>query len=96
MTFSNLNFGIRGVVVTEAGSYLRLIDSCITQLKAQGTSRTCDESKEEEATLTLTLNQAIGGVATFTDLSINVAQPAYRLLYSTGLLGSIQVPGSPC
>ena len=33
---------------TEAGSYLRLIDSCITQLKAQGPSRTCHESKEEE------------------------------------------------
>ena len=37
------------VVVTEAGSYLRLIDSCITQLKAQGPSRTCNESKEEDA-----------------------------------------------
>ena len=36
------------LVVTEAGSYLRLIDSCITQLKAQGPSRTCNESKEEE------------------------------------------------
>ena len=32
---------------TEAGSYLRLIDSCITQLKAQGPSRTCNDSKEE-------------------------------------------------
>ena len=32
----------------EAGSYLRLIDPCITQLKAQGRSRTCNESKEEE------------------------------------------------
>ena len=32
----------------EAGSYLRLIDSCITQLKAQRPSRTCTESKEEE------------------------------------------------
>ena len=32
---------------SEAGSYLRLIDSCITQLKAQGPSRTCNESKEE-------------------------------------------------
>ena len=30
------------------GSYLRLIDSCITQLKAQGPSRTCNESQEEE------------------------------------------------
>ena len=33
---------------TEAGSYLRLIDSCITQLQAQGPSGTCNESKEEE------------------------------------------------
>ena len=32
---------------TEAGSYLRLIDSRITQIKAQGPSRTCNESKEE-------------------------------------------------
>ena len=28
------------------GGQLRLIDSCITQLKAQGPSRTCNESKE--------------------------------------------------
>ena len=27
---------------------MRLIDSCVTQLKAQGPSRTCNESKEEE------------------------------------------------
>ena len=27
---------------------MRLIDSCITQLKVQGPSRTCNESKEEE------------------------------------------------
>ena len=33
---------------SEAGSYLRLLDSCITQLKAQGPFRTCNESKEEE------------------------------------------------
>ena len=35
----------------ETGSYLRRIDSCITQLKAQGPSRTCDENKEEEEAL---------------------------------------------
>jgi len=29
---------------SEAGSYLRLIDSCITQLKAQGPARTCNET----------------------------------------------------
>jgi len=33
---------------SEEGSYLRLTDVCITQLKAQGPSRTCNESKEEE------------------------------------------------
>ena len=33
---------------SEAGSYLRLIDSCITQLKVQGPSGTCNESKEKE------------------------------------------------
>ena len=32
---------------SKAGSYLSLIDSCITQLKAQGPSRTCNQSKEE-------------------------------------------------
>ena len=32
----------------EAGSYLRLIDACITQLKAEELSRTCNGSKEEE------------------------------------------------
>ena len=32
---------------SEAGSYLRLIDSCITQLKAPGPSRTCNEIREE-------------------------------------------------
>ena len=33
---------------SQAGSYSRLIDSCFTQLKAQGPSRTCNESREEE------------------------------------------------
>jgi len=38
---------------SEAGSYLRLIDSCITQLKAQGPARTCNESQEKEDTSVL-------------------------------------------
>ena len=45
-------------------SYLRLIDSCITQLKAQGPSRTCNESKEEEACRGLRLR---GGETRATD-----------------------------
>ena len=32
----------------EAGSYLRLRESCNTQLKAQGPSKTCNQSKTEE------------------------------------------------
>ena len=36
---------------TEAGSYLRLKDSCIAQLEAHGPARTCNESKEEEGGL---------------------------------------------
>jgi len=43
------------VAGTEAGSHLRLIDSCITQRKAQGPSRTCNESKEEEEGVDLRL-----------------------------------------
>jgi len=34
---------------SEAGSYLRFTDSCITQLKAQGPAWTCNKNKEEEA-----------------------------------------------
>ena len=41
---------------SEASSYLRLIDSCITQLKAQGPSRTYKEIKEDE--------EALGGSGT--------------------------------
>ena len=33
---------------SEAGLYLRLIDCFITELEAQGASRTCNEDKEEE------------------------------------------------
>jgi len=33
---------------SEVGSFLRLVDSLITQFKAQGPSRTCNESNEEE------------------------------------------------
>ena len=34
--------------ITEAGSYSRLADSSITQLKAQGPSRTCNEREEKK------------------------------------------------
>ena len=48
----------------EAGSYLRLIDSCTTQLKAQGPSRTCNESKgEEEDTAAFGMRIAHSGCA---------------------------------
>jgi len=44
---SQRRHGCSTVSPSEAGSYLRLIDSCIAQLKAQGPSRTCNESKED-------------------------------------------------
>ena len=44
VTFRYTRIGRSGV----AGSYLRRIDSCITQLTAQGPCRTCNERKEEE------------------------------------------------
>ena len=49
-----LSAGVRKCGVQRGGAYamppssLRLTDSCITQLKAQGPSRTGNESKEEE------------------------------------------------
>jgi hypothetical protein len=47
-------------VVTEAGSYSRLIDSFITQLEAQGPARTCHESKEEEEEDLVTKLSSVG------------------------------------
>ena len=41
-----LHAPIQSTHTCKAGSYLSLIDSCITQLKAQGPPRTCNESKE--------------------------------------------------
>jgi len=50
-----------GVYDDEGGSTLRpkpllLLDFCITQLEAQGPSRTCNESKEEEEASSLLLS----------------------------------------
>ena len=42
-----------------SSSYLRLIDSCITQLKAQGPARTCNESKAEEEVTDAALSVAL-------------------------------------
>ena len=47
---------------SEAGSYLRLLDSCITQLKAQGPSRTCNESKEEDLSVRMMARAPVVGV----------------------------------
>jgi len=40
--------------------FLRLIDFFITQLKAQGPSRTCNESKEEEVQDVVCRVQGVG------------------------------------
>ena len=47
-------------MVTEAGSYLRFIDFLfITQLKAQGPSRFCNESKEAEGGSTTVMSRLL-------------------------------------
>ena len=46
-------------------SYLRLIDSCITQLEAQGQSRTCNESKDREEKDTLISGPPAASPASF-------------------------------
>ena len=43
------------------GSYLRLVDSCITQHMAQGPSRTCNEFKEEGVTHHLMVGRGLCG-----------------------------------
>jgi len=66
---------------SETGSYLRRIDSCITQLKAEGPSRTCNESKEEEEEgnlLTATLGRVtstykLGNLTTYGACGANVS-----------------------
>ena len=44
----------RSTAVEVIPQALRLVDSCITQLKAQGSSRTCNAIKEEEEAKALT------------------------------------------
>jgi len=60
---------------TEVGSYLRLVDSCITQLKAQGPSRTCNESKEEEEEEDMNTGGALTDHA-ISSSSLSVTPPA--------------------
>ena len=70
---------------TEAGSYLRLIDSCITQLKAQGPSRTCNESKEE-----VTLSGARAMPATMAWPYRRPSVPSSKVLTMTPFLPAIR------
>ena len=51
------------------GSCLRFIDSCITQPKAQGLARTCNERKEEEAVFEKAWWQAAKGFNPATNIN---------------------------
>jgi len=55
---------------SEAGSYLRLIDSCITQLKAQRPSRTCNERNEEEEVTEMCSGSEAGSYLRLIDVCI--------------------------
>jgi len=71
----------------EAGSYLRLIDSCITQLKAQGPSRTCNESKEEEEEVQGVGCGVQGICAGADDLDVHLVEQPPNLLLGVGIWG---------
>ena len=85
-----------------------IIDSCITQLEAQGPSRTCNESKEEEEGVTVPRrpqtqapkSTQLGGLSlshTHTHQSLSLANthtPAYLSL-SLSLSLSLTVPSRP-
>jgi len=58
--------------------HLRLIDSCITQLKAQGPSRTCNESKEGEKEASHQSAVPHGGVRPFDQKSTCIMQLTFR------------------
>ena len=66
---------------TKAGSHVRLVDSCITQLKVQGPSRTCNESKEE-----VTLAAAISG-----GLHIASFEASYRGTSAAAISGGLHI-----
>ena len=59
---------------SEAGSYLRLTDSCFTQLKAQGSARTCNDSKREKKNSTGRVICMIGVVVEEGGVSVGAAR----------------------
>jgi len=90
-------------VVTKAGSYLRLVDFCITEVKAQGPSRTCNESEEEEAEYILDRNYSehplgirgrslpTGGL----DVIRKEAGPSYITISGVRLCWELEEPKGP-
>ena len=74
----------------EAGAYLRLIDSCITQLKVQGPYRTCNERKEEEEEGIRKVNMRGAHLSPQSGCSSNVA------VYQINLTQVVSLPGGEC
>ena len=63
-------------------AYLMLIDSCITQLKEQGPSRTCNESKNEEEEVTAfmpAVRESLGSWFTVYGLRFRVWSLGFRV-----------------
>ena len=67
------------------GSCLRLINSCITQRKAQGPSRTCNESQEEGEEDTEVV--AVGMVEHYEELHLSVTYKT--VTYKTAKMSDI-------
>ena len=63
---------------SEAGAYLRLIDPCITQLKAQG-SETCNLNREEEEEVVGAYGYPGGGGGQRPDLGFRPSAFGFRV-----------------
>ena len=65
---------------------MRLTDSCITQIQAQGPSRTCNESKEEEAPLAFAAALREAAAAVYyergTPVAPDAALPVWQLAFA--------------
>ena len=76
-------------MVTEARAYVRPVDSCITQLKAEGPSRTIHESREEG-------EEELGGSqpGSYFDLFCSCAAPQndFTMLYHVKTLHKSHLP----
>ena len=76
---------------SEAGSYLKLTDPCITQLKAQRPPRTCNESEEED-----TRTHSHTHTLTHAHTHTRTHSHTHKLTHSNTLTLTLTLTHTPC